>query len=121
MMLVDTSVWVDHLRDGSRVLAKLLNDGEVLCHPFIIGELSCGNLRQRRTIITLLQALPHLDRVSDDEILYFIEKHRLFGRGLGLVDIHLLASCSLSNCQLWTRDKRLMKISEDLGISAKDR
>lgn len=119
MILVDTSIWVDHLRAGCRTLAKLLHEGEVLCHPFIVGELSCGNLQQRREIISLLQALPHLDRVSDDEILYFIEKHRLYGKGLGLVDIHLLASCSVGACQLWTKDKRLMKIAEDLGMGAK--
>lgn len=116
MILVDTSIWIDHLREGCRVLAKFLNNGEVLCHPFIIGELACGNLRQRREIIALLQALPHLDRVPDDEVLYFIEKHRLFGKGLGFVDMHLLASCSMDTAQLWTKDRRLKKIAEDLGM-----
>jgi len=120
VILVDTSIWIDHLREGSRALTNLLNDGEVLCHPFIIGELSCGNLRQRREIIALLHALPPLDRASDDEVLFFIEKHRLFGKGLGLIDIHLLASCSMSSCQLWTKDKRLMKIAENLRIGTKE-
>ncbi|MCO5044890.1 MAG: PIN domain-containing protein [Verrucomicrobia bacterium] len=117
MILVDTSVWIDHLREGNRVLAKLLTDGDVLCHPFIIGEVACGHLRQRREIIALLHTLPSLDRVSDDEALFFIEKHRLYGKGIGLIDIHLLASCSIGSCQLWTKDKRLLRIADNMGIS----
>ncbi|HMO51781.1 MAG TPA: type II toxin-antitoxin system VapC family toxin [Kiritimatiellia bacterium] len=117
MILVDTSVWIDHLREGNRTLAKLLTDGDVMCHPFIIGEVCCGHLRQRREIIALLHALPSLDRVSDDEVLYFIDKHRLSGRGIGLIDMHLLASCSIGGCQLWTMDKRLLKIAANMGLS----
>lgn len=118
MILADTSVWVDHLRTGNKRLANLLSSGEVACHPMVVGELACGNLRQRREIIPLLHALPVLDRVADDEILFFIERHRLAGKGLGLVDVHLLASCLLAGAGLWTLDKRLRQSSSHLGIAS---
>ncbi len=116
MILVDTSVWIDHLRNGSDALGDLLNEGEVACHPLVIGELACGNLQQRKDILSLLHALPTIGRVSDDEVLFFIEKHRLYGRGLGLIDIHLLASCSVGHGRLWTLDNRLHKAATDIGI-----
>jgi len=116
MVLVDTSVWIDHLRSGNAKLAALLNDGDVAIHPFIIGELACGNLKNRKEIISLLHALPHIDKADDDEVLFFIEKHRLMGLGIGLVDIHLLASCKLGKARLLTQDKRLRDAAEQLNL-----
>ena len=115
MTLVDTSVWVDHLRRGNAQLVEMLVGEVVACHPMVIGELACGNLKQRTEILSLLHALPPLGRVSDDEILFFVEKHGLFGRGLGLTDVHLLASCKIANCRLWTLDKGLQKAAAELG------
>lgn len=116
MILADTSVWVEHLRAGNRRLADLLSSGEVFCHPMIVGELACGNLRHRREVVALLHALPALDRVTDDEILFFIEKHRLHGKGLGLIDMQLLSSCLLAGARLWTLDKRLKQASSRIGV-----
>ena len=118
MILVDTSVWIDHLRAGDRDLAELLLRCGVFCHPLIVGELACGTLRRRQEIIGLLQALPNLDRVSDEEALFFIERHQLHGKGLGLIDVHLLAASSLGSARLWTRDKRLKKAAHDLELGA---
>ncbi len=118
MVLVDTSVWIDHLRSGNAKLAKLLDDGEAAIHPFIIGELACGNLKNRKEIISLLHALPHADKADDDEVLFFIEKHNISGLGIGLIDIHLLASCKLNSGKILTKDKRLQTAAEKLKISA---
>ena len=117
MVLVDTSIWIDHLRSGNSKLTALLNDGEAVIHPFIIGELACGNLKNRKEIISLLHALPHVDKADDDEVLFFIEKHKLMGLGIGLVDLHLLASCKLDNTKLLTKDKRLSHAVNRLGLS----
>lgn len=114
MILVDTSVWVDHLRNGNDTLAELLFKDEVSCHPMVIGELACGNLKRRKELLALLHALPSVERVSDDEILFFIEQHHLGGRGLGLVDIHILASCAISHARLWTFDSRLQRAADDI-------
>jgi predicted nucleic acid-binding protein len=111
MILVDTSVWVEHLRSGTTELEILLNDGHVVCHPFIIGELACGNLKNRTEILTLLQDLPLASRADDDEVIQFIEDHKLMGKGLGYIDIHLLMSALLTRIPLWTTDKRLQEIS----------
>ncbi|MDA0989666.1 MAG: type II toxin-antitoxin system VapC family toxin [Verrucomicrobia bacterium] len=116
MVLVDTSVWIDHLRKRSPRLAGLLDDGEVATHPFVIGELACGNLVNRKEILSLLHSLPAVARVKDEEILFFIEQHPLAGRGLGLIDVHLLASSKLSEHPLWTKDKRLTSAAEALGL-----
>jgi predicted nucleic acid-binding protein len=116
MVLVDSSVWIDHLRSGHTKLTQLLHDGEAMIHPFIIGELACGNLKNRKEIISLLHALPHLKKAEDDEVLFFIEKHKLHGLGIGLIDLHLLASCKLSKVKLLTRDKRLKKAAEKLNL-----
>ena len=115
MNLVDTSVWVDHLRNGNDALSELLLKDEVACHPMVIGELACGNLKHRKELLALLHALPTVERVSDDEILFFIEQHRLSGRGLGLVDIHILASCVISQTSLWTLDSRLQQAADNLS------
>jgi predicted nucleic acid-binding protein len=118
VILVDTSVWVDHLRRGDGELAERLRADEVACHPFVIGELACGNLRNRSELLALLSALPAVPRVNDAEALAFIEHHRLMGRGLGLIDVHLLASCMLGGVRLWTRDARLTRAAAALNLSA---
>lgn len=89
---------------------------QVSTHPFVIGELACGNLGNRKEILSLMNSLPLVSRVEDDEILFFIEKHSLAGRGIGLIDVHLLASCRIGDLPLWTRDKRLKSAAEDLGL-----
>ena len=117
MVLVDTSVWASHLRTGDTHLKSILQDGEVVCHPFIIGELSCGNIKNRNEVISLLQALPTVKTSDHDEILHFIEAHHLMGIGLGLIDVHLLASAILSDVLIWTYDKKLNQIAVEMGIS----
>jgi predicted nucleic acid-binding protein len=116
MVLVDTSVWVRHLRDGDPDLERLLADGEVMCHPFIIGELACGNLKNRHEILALLQRLPLANQAKREEILEFIEQNRLMGKGLAYIDVHLSASAVLTGIQMWTYDKRLNEANERLGI-----
>ncbi|MEB3301073.1 MAG: type II toxin-antitoxin system VapC family toxin [Cyanobacteriota bacterium] len=117
MILVDTSVWVDHLRDGLPALAALLEEGQVLIHPWVIGELACGHLKRRREVLELLQGLPGAMVASDGEVLLLIERASLMGRGLGYVDIHLLASARLSHCRLWTKDRRLAGVTEEQGLA----
>ena len=114
MVLVDTSVWVSHFRDAHQGLAGLLDAGEVVCHPFVIGELACGNLRNRATIISLLEALPATPAVEHEEVLTFIEARHLMGKGLGYLDIHLLAAALVSGISLWTLDTKLDKAAEEL-------
>ena len=111
MILIDTSVWVEHLRSGMSSLEALLADGDVICHPFIIGELACGNLRNRKEILALLRELPMALRAEDDEVIDFIEHHKLMGKGLGYIDIHLLMSARLTKIPLWTLDKRLNDVA----------
>jgi len=117
MVLVDTSVWVEHLRDGNKRLEALLSEGHVLCHPLIIGELACGNLRNRGPILRLLQQLPVATMARHEEVLLFIERHALMGKGLGWIDVHLLASAFLSKVPLWTLDKPLDRVLAPLGVS----
>lgn len=116
MVLVDTSVWVNHLRKGNTRLRELLGRGLVFCHPFVVGELACGHLKHRQRVLSLLKALPSAPRAEDDEVLQFIEKRALTGVGLGLVDVHLLASAILSDAVLWTEDRRLKAAANRLGI-----
>jgi hypothetical protein len=116
MVLVDTSVWIDHLGRGSVGLASPLSEGQVLCHPFIVGELACGNLKNRMEILSLLQTLPAVRKADDDEVLQFIERHHIMGKGLGYIDAHLLASSMLSHVPLWTLDKRLSDAAASLGV-----
>ncbi|NUO10140.1 MAG: PIN domain-containing protein [Candidatus Brocadia sp.] len=116
MVLVDTSVWVAHLRNGNTGLETLLNESHVICHPFIIGELACGNLKNRAEILSLLQALPMSTHLEHEEVMRFIEDHTLMGKGLGYIDIHLIASALLTDVPLWTIDKKLNEISSKLGI-----
>ncbi len=116
MILVDTTVWIDHFRKGNARLEKLLIEGHVACHPFIIGELACENLKRRGEIILLLHALPTVTTVSNDEALYFIEEKRLMGLGIGIVDVHLLASAIITNTSLWTSDIPLRDVAMKLDI-----
>ncbi|TDR89917.1 type II toxin-antitoxin system VapC family toxin [Enterovirga rhinocerotis] len=118
MILVDTSVWIDHLNRGDSLLSELLNKGLVATHPFVIGELALGSLRQRDRVIQALQALPTIPRAFDDEVLVFIQNHALQGSGIGYVDAHLLASVQLAQpSSLLTRDRRLGEACRQLGIS----
>ena len=117
MVLVDTSVWVHHLRSTNAQLVSLLNNAEVMIHPFVIGELACGNLKNRDEILTLLHSLPSVSQANDDEILFFIEKNNLMGKGVGLIDIHLLSSSKLEDIPLWTTDKRLGKVADRLDLA----
>jgi len=106
MILVDTSVWVDHFRRREPALERLLEAGRVLIHPFVIGELACGNMKHRGNILSLLRDLPAANVSTDDEALLYIEKRTLMGRGIGYIDVHLLAASSLTaGANLWTRDK----------------
>ena len=117
MVLVDTSVWVAHLRNGESGLESLLNDGHVVCHPCIIGELACGNLINRSEILSLLHALPAAIHAEHEEVMRFVENNRLMGKGLGYIDIHLLVSAILSDLQFWTLDKKLNQVSVELGLA----
>jgi hypothetical protein len=117
MILVDTSVWIDHLRAGNRKLRSLLEDAEVLAHPFVVGEMACGALRNREEILTLLQALPEAQAAEREEVMRVVERERLYGRGIGWIDAHLLASARLSSASLWTLDRQLSKIAFALGLA----
>ena len=118
MILVDTSVWIDHLRSGDDGLSVLLNNGLVLMHPFVLGELACGNLRQRTDLLSLLKHLSQITVASDEEVLFYIERHELMGRGIGYVDAHLMAAVALGDrALLWTRDKRLQVLATEQGFA----
>jgi len=116
MVLVDTSVWVAHLQKGINGLEALLNEGDVICHPFIVGELACGNLKNRAEILSLLQTLPMAIYAEHEEVMNFIENYSLMGKGLGYIDMHLLASAVLTKVPVWTLDKKLSRISSKLGL-----
>lgn len=117
MVLVDTSVWVAHFREGNDRLGAALEKGKVLSHPFIIGELACGNLQNRREILDLLQTLPRAAAVSDEEVMQFIELRRLAGIGLGYIDVHLLASALITEAPLWSLDRTLNRTAEELNVA----
>jgi hypothetical protein len=119
VILVDTSIWVDHLRGGDKMLADMLETGQVLAHPFVIGELALGNLRQRDLVLMTLQDLPQARVASDQEVRHFIRRHALSGAGIGYVDAHLLAAVRLAApAALWTRDRRLLGVAQRLGLAA---
>lgn len=120
MVLVDTSVWVSHLREGSIELANLLNDGSVLCHPLIVGELACGNLKDRAAILSFLQLLPMSIEAEHEEVISFIENNRLMGKGIGYVDVQLIASAILTGVPIWTLDKKLAHVADVLHIKYKN-
>lgn len=118
MILVDTSVWIEHLRRGMHDFAEALEVGAVTMHPFVLGELACGHLRNRAKILDLLSRLPEAPVATDGEALDFIETHDLAGRGIGYIDVHLLASAALApGTRLWTRDRRLGRIAAALDLS----
>lgn len=118
MILVDTSVWIDHLRSGEPSLAAALEGGRVMMHPFVLGELACGNLKNRSEVLELLGGLPAAPTATDPEALDFIERRALMGRGIGYIDVHLLASVALSgDARLWTRDRRLVAAATDLELT----
>jgi predicted nucleic acid-binding protein len=121
LILVDTSVWVDHLRRGDQGLVGLLERSSVVMHPFVVGEIACGSLRDRESILELLQDLPPAVVADSDEVLQFIERHVLHGKGIGYVDVHLLASVALTEgAKLWTRDMKLHRIAAALGSAYPD-
>ena len=118
MILVDTSVWIDHFHRSLPPLAEALEREEVLTHPFVIGELACGTLAKRREVLDLLAALPAAARATDEEALALIERRTLMGKGLGYIDVHLLAAVLLTErAQLWTRDRRLHTAATQLRIA----
>jgi predicted nucleic acid-binding protein len=116
-MLVDTAVWIDHLRRGDPILIGLLEQAQVAVHPFIVGEVACGHLANRAEILDALEALPKAPVVEHSAVLAFVSRHRLMGRGLGWVDMHLLASASASGERILTRDRRLQFAARDLGLA----
>lgn len=117
MVLVDTSVWVDHLRRDRIDLAAQLDAGTVVCHPFVIGELACGHLKNRREILELLQTLCACPVAAHEEVMHLIETHKLMGTGLGYVDVHLLAGAKLSGLPLWTLDRTLNAAAQRLDLA----
>jgi predicted nucleic acid-binding protein len=117
LILVDTSVWVDHLRRRNAAHATRLETGEVVCHPFVLGELSLGSLKQRDQILGLLSELPIAPVVPHDDVLALVERVRLAGRGIGWVDVHLIASALLGGLRLWTLDRRLALVARALEVS----
>jgi hypothetical protein len=117
MVLVDTSVWVAHFREGDSHLKELLERGRVACHPFVIGELACGSLHNRKEILSLMEALPPAVMATHDEVMKLVENHRLMGVGLGYIDVHLLASALLTPAQIWTNDMSLRSIASELNIA----
>jgi predicted nucleic acid-binding protein len=117
MILADTSVWIDHLRHGEASLTQALMQMTVGIHPFVVGEIACGNLKNRQEVLQLLQGLPAMHQALDTEVMQFIENRGLMERGIGYVDAHLCASALLSGAHLWTRDKRLLTVAQELGLA----
>jgi predicted nucleic acid-binding protein len=120
LILVDTSVWVDHLRKGDSQLVELLEGNAVIMHPFVVGEIACGSLAGRALTLDLLQLLPMATVAEFSEVLGYIERYKLYGKGIGYVDAHLLASAAIGGAKLWTRDKKLQAVTRDLGYSFAD-
>ena len=114
MTLVDTSVWVEHLRRGDAELAALLDEGMVLVHPFVIGEVAAGTMRQREVVLGHLRHLPEAPVATEAEVHHLLEGHRLAGRGLGWIDLHLLASARLAAVPLITRDSALRAAAQSV-------
>lgn len=120
MILADTSVWADHLRVAEPVLADLLRDGEVVMHPFVLGEIALGYLRKRNQWLTALAELPSVHVAEPEEVLELIDRRKLIAAGVGYVDVHLLATTLASHgVKLWSRDKRLREIAAGFGVAAR--
>jgi predicted nucleic acid-binding protein len=118
VILVDTSVWIDHLRRGDRDLASALEAESVLTHPFVIGELACGSISNRTELLDLIGRLPMPPIATNDEALEFIDIHKLTSKGIGYIDVHLLASTLLlPHARLWTKDRQLASVAKTLGIA----
>jgi predicted nucleic acid-binding protein len=117
MILVDTSIWIDHIRRPNRRLIAMLDAELVSMHPWVIGELACGDLADRQNVLYLLGSLPRTAVATDDEVLFFIDKHRISGKGVGYLDMHLLAAAALGSLQVWTRDRRLQEVASGLGLN----
>jgi predicted nucleic acid-binding protein len=115
-VLVDTSVWIDHFRRGSARLSDLLEEMQVWIHPFVIGELACGTLSRREEVLGLLEALPHVPLAEHEEVLGFIAANQLHGRGLGWIDVHMLASARLAGQAFWTLDRQLAIAAAELSL-----
>jgi len=115
-MLVDTSVWIDHLRHGTPALESALEAGDVWCHSFVQGEMACGNLQNRAEVLSLLGALPQAPLTTHAEALSLVDRQRLMGTGLGWIDIHLLGSALLAGIPLWTLDRQLAEAARQVGI-----
>jgi len=117
VVLVDTSVWIAHFRRASDALQEMLVAGAVVCHPAVIGELACGTLKSRAATLDLLHELPRATDATDEEVLTFLEHHRLFGSGLGWTDVHLLAAAAVSGCEIWTLDRKLTDSARRLNLA----
>lgn len=116
MILVDTSVWIDHLRRGNESLVDLLNAGRVVTHPMVFGELSLGNISKRDSFLELVRNLPVAREATHEEVISFIEKHRMWSKGLGFFDMHILCSSLIESIPLWTLDKRLASAARAFGL-----
>lgn len=117
MILADTSVWIDHLRRRNDEFAQMLTDGRILVHSLVIGELALGNLKPREVVLKSLRDMTFAMQAGDEEVMQFIDEHRLHGRGIGFVDAHLLASARLSSAKFFTRDRKLLAIAVALGLA----
>jgi predicted nucleic acid-binding protein len=117
MILVDTSVWIDHLHNANEGLKELLLSNQVCIHPYILGELSCGNISNRNEVLSLFRALPIIDAALDEQVFAFIEERKLYGKGLGFIDVHILASALIHHLYVWTNDKSLQRVIREFGIS----
>jgi predicted nucleic acid-binding protein len=120
VILVDTSVWIDHFRNSNARLASLLENELVLTHPFVVGELTCGSLPSRTRVIADLMVLPALAQASHHDVMHFVEQRKLWGKGIGWIDVHLLATTILAKCQIWTLDKALHAAAKTLRIDWND-
>jgi hypothetical protein len=118
MILLDSSIWIDHLRRVETRVVEFLADGQVLVHPFVVAEVALGSLARRDVVIEVLEALPQAPIALHHEVMTLIEYERLFGLGIGYIDVHLLASARLSGAPLWTRDRRLHAAADRLGVAA---
>ena len=121
MILVDTSVWIEHFRVGNESLSRLLDAHQVWVHPFVIGELACDSLENRKEILSRLKCLPSVPAATHSEVLFFVERNRLAGLGIGYVDLHLLTAVALvPPARLWTRDRRLATVANNMGYASGD-
>ena len=119
MILADTSIWIDHLRGGDAVMTEQLERGSIAMHPFVLGEIALGSLKSRAELLQLLEALPGTLIAADAEVMHMLDERALFGRGLGWVDVHLLAATLLTpGLRLWTRDRRLHAVADEIGLAS---